>query len=87
MKIIKIHIDGFGRLHGFDIEPDGKLTVFFGHNEAGKTTLHLFIRSMFYGASTKKRLGLKSVYERMRPWKNPEKYGGNMEIEFDNALY
>ncbi|MBQ8933580.1 MAG: AAA family ATPase [Lachnospiraceae bacterium] len=87
MKIIKIHIDGFGRLHGFDIEPDGKLTVFFGHNEAGKTTLHLFIRSMFYGASTKKRLGLKSVYERMRPWKNPEEYGGSMEIEFDNARY
>ncbi len=87
MKILKIQIDGFGKLHQFEVEPDGNVTVFFGHNEAGKTTLHLFIRSMFYGASTKRRLGLKSVYERMRPWNDPEVYRGSMEIEFEGDRY
>lgn len=87
MKIRKIHIDGFGKLHNFDIEPGPGINVFYGSNEAGKSTLHLFIRSMLYGASTKRRLGAKSCYERMRPWQNPSVYRGRMEIEFEQHSY
>lgn len=87
MKIKKIHIDGFGKLHDFDIEPGDGITVFCGCNEAGKSTLHLFIRSILYGASTKRRLGARSCYERMRPWQHPEIYRGRMEIEFEQQRY
>ncbi len=87
MKITKIHIDGFGKLHDIDIELDEGITVFGGRNEAGKSTLHLFIRSILYGASTKRRLGMKSVYERMRPWNRPEIYRGRAEIEFEQQCY
>lgn len=87
MKIKKIHIDGFGKLHDFDIEPGDGITVFCGCNEAGKSTLHLFIRSILYGASTKRRLGARSSYERMRPWQHPEIYRGRMEIEFEQQRY
>ncbi len=87
MKIIKIHIDGFGKLHNLDIEPGEKVTLFYGLNEAGKSTLHLFLRSIFYGASTKRRLGMPSVYERMRPWQNPEIYRGRIEIEYEYQKY
>ena len=87
MKIRKIHIDGFGKLHDIDIEPGEGITVFGGRNEAGKSTLHLFIRSILYGASTKRRLGIKSVYERMRPWNRPEIYRGRAEIEFEQQRY
>ncbi|MDO4961243.1 MAG: AAA family ATPase [Eubacteriales bacterium] len=87
MKIKKIHIDGFGKLHDFEITPGDGITVFFGYNEAGKTTLHLFIRSILYGASVKKRVGTKSIYERMRPWRQPSVYRGRMEIEHEQQTY
>lgn len=87
MKIIKIHIDGFGKLCDLDIEPGDRITVFGGKNEAGKSTLHLFIRSILYGASTRRRLGGRSVYERMRPWNRPEIYRGRAEIEFEQQRY
>ena len=87
MKIKKIHIDGFGKLHDFDIELGDGINVFCGQNEAGKSTLHMFIRSVLYGASNKRRLGARSIYERMRPWKNPEVYRGRMEIEFERQRY
>ena len=87
MKIRKIHIDGFGKLCDIDIEPGDGITIFGGRNEAGKSTLHLFIRSILYGASTKRRLGNKSIYERMRPWSRPEIYRGRVEIEFEQQRY
>ena len=87
MKITKIHIDGFGKLHDYDVEPGDGITIFGGRNEAGKSTLHLFIRSILYGASTKHRLGAKSIYERMRPWTRPEIYRGRLEVEFEQQRY
>jgi uncharacterized protein YhaN len=50
MKIQKIHIDGFGVWNDKDFGPlDPGLNVFYGPNEAGKSTLMGFIRSMFFG--------------------------------------
>ncbi len=50
MRIDSIEIDGFGR---FDREVFGPfsrgLTVIHGPNEAGKSTLHAFIRTMLFG--------------------------------------
>lgn len=56
MKISDIHIDGFGVWHDLQL---GKLspevTVFYGPNEAGKTTLMQFVRSVLYGVSPVRR--------------------------------
>ncbi len=50
MKITDIQVDGFGVWKGLTVESlsDG-MTVFYGENEAGKTTLMQFIRSMMFG--------------------------------------
>ncbi|MGW8255981.1 MAG: ATP-binding protein [Thermoguttaceae bacterium] len=63
MKINALEIDGFGicsalRIEGF---ADG-LSVLYGPNEAGKTTLLQFIRSMLYGFSPDRRRYLPPVY-------------------------
>ncbi len=53
MKITDLEIDGFGawsRLRLDDLSEG--LTVLFGPNEAGKTTLLQFIRSVFFGVSS-----------------------------------
>ena len=56
MKISDLQIDGFGVWSDLKLErfSDG-LTVFCGPNEAGKTTLMQFIRSVLYGFSTERR--------------------------------
>ncbi len=56
VKISDLQIDGFGVWSDLKLErfSDG-LTVFCGPNEAGKTTLMQFIRSVLYGFSTERR--------------------------------
>ena len=56
MKINRVQIDGFGVWGGLAIgELDAGLNVFYGPNEAGKTTLLQFIRSMLYGFSPERQ--------------------------------
>ncbi len=56
MKITDIQVDGFGVWKGLFIESLGDdITVFCGQNEAGKTTLMQFIRSMLFGFSEDRR--------------------------------
>ena len=44
MKILSLHIDGFGKFHNRDISFQDGLNVVYGKNEAGKSTLHTFIK-------------------------------------------
>lgn len=52
MKITDLQVDGFGVWKGLTVESiSDEVTVFCGYNEAGKTTLMQFIRSMMFGFS------------------------------------
>ncbi len=57
MKIKDIQIDGFGVWSELSVHsmPD-TMTVFYGPNEAGKTTLMHFLRTMFYGFTEHRRM-------------------------------
>ncbi|HND54135.1 MAG TPA: AAA family ATPase, partial [Pirellulaceae bacterium] len=56
MKITDVRIDGFGVWSNLSVHRlDGETTVFYGPNEAGKTTLMQFIRTMLYGFSRERR--------------------------------
>ena len=56
MKITDIRVDGFGVWNELSVDElsDG-VTLFFGRNEAGKTTLMQFIRAVLYGFSPERR--------------------------------
>ena len=62
MKINALEIDGYGVWTGLEIErlSDG-LSVLYGANEAGKTTLLQFIRSMLYGFSPARGNGISRL--------------------------
>ncbi len=50
MRIEELYLDGFGRFHQRRIGPlVGAMTVFYGPNEAGKSTLLAFIRAILFG--------------------------------------
>ena len=50
MTLEELHLDGFGHFHQRTFAlADGPVTVFYGPNEAGKTTLLAFIRTILFG--------------------------------------
>ena len=50
MRITGLHIDGFGRFADCSFGPlDRQVTVFYGPNEAGKSTLLEFVRRILFG--------------------------------------
>ncbi len=56
MRITDLEVDGFGVWSGLKLsELAEQLNVFYGPNEAGKTTLMQFVRSMLYGFSPERR--------------------------------
>lgn len=56
MKITDIHVDGFGVWNTMAVDDlSAGVTLFFGRNEAGKTTLMQFLRAVFYGFSPERR--------------------------------
>ncbi len=56
MRITDIRIDGFGVWNTISVdELSPGITLFYGPNEAGKTTLMQFIRAVLYGFSPERR--------------------------------
>ena len=56
MRVTDLHVDGFGvwtELHLGELSD--RVTLVFGANEAGKTTLMQFLRSVLYGFSPERR--------------------------------
>ena len=50
MRIQNLHIEGFGHFHQRNFEPvSSPVTVYYGPNEAGKSTLLAFIRAILFG--------------------------------------
>lgn len=76
MKIIELHIYGYGKLENYHISSLNKLQVFYGENEAGKSTIMSFIHSILFGFPAK-----QSAELRYEP-KNNSKYGGKIKAFF-----
>ncbi len=56
MKITDMHVDGFGVWNSLSVkELNEGMTLFYGPNEAGKTTLMQFVRTVLYGFSEERR--------------------------------
>ena len=83
MRIRELHIDGFGRFSGVEYGPlEGSVTVFYGPNEAGKSTLLEFVRRVLFGFP--RRSGRVNAYPAMAGGR----YGGRIAIEdSDGRLY
>lgn len=79
MKITDLKIDGFGVWHDLTLRGmSPELTVFYGPNEAGKSTLMQFMRSVLYGVSPTRR-------ERYLPPVKGGRPGGSLKVQTDNG--
>ena len=55
MRLEELYLDGFGRFHQQAIGVSEPVTVFYGPNEAGKSTLLAFVRAVLFGFPTRGR--------------------------------
>lgn len=87
MKLIKCHIENFGTLQAADIDFNGGLTVIKEDNGFGKSTLAVFIKSMFYGLSqTTKRSIDENDRKKYTPWQGGA-FGGTLDFEMGDKQY
>lgn len=81
MKLLKLHIDNFGKLTDFDYDFNANLNPLLKDNGWGKTTLAAFIKAMLYGMKKSAKKNLREN-ERLKytPWQGGT-YGGALEFE------
>lgn len=88
MKILSLHIDGFGKFHNRDISFQDGLNVVYGKNEAGKSTLHTFIKGMLFGIERQRgRASKNDTYSKFQPWTQSGVYEGHLRVECDGQIY
>jgi len=60
MHIKEIFINKYGKFEDFKLPMQRGFNLIYGENEAGKSTLHSFMRRMFYGMQQRDRGGVKT---------------------------
>ena len=88
MKLLELHIDGFGKFHDRTISFKDGINIIYGKNEAGKSTLHTFIRGMLFGIERGRgRAAKNDTYSKFEPWENSGTYEGWLRLEKDGTIY
>jgi len=88
MKLLSLHIDGFGKFKNKDLQFADNMNIIYGYNEAGKSTIFMFIKAMFYGLERAKGRASKSdTWTKFKPWGNGDIYGGNLRFSYHDNDY
>lgn len=88
MKLIELHIHGFGKFHDRTVSFEDGLNIVYGKNEAGKSTLHTFIRGMLFGIEKQRgRASKHDLYNKFEPWENSGTYEGTLRLEHQEMIY
>lgn len=86
MKINKLRINGYGKFSDKEITLGKGLTIIFGRNEAGKSTIQSFIKAMLFDFPRKNvdKEGRLPEQKKYKPWTGPV-FGGMIEIDMDDG--
>ena len=88
MRLLDLHIDGFGKFFDRSVSFEDGLNIVYGKNEAGKSTIHTFIRCMLFGLERGRgRAAKNDLYTKYEPWDNRAVYGGRLRLEKDGVVY
>lgn len=88
MKLLDLHITNFGKFHDCSLAFKDGLNVVYGKNEAGKSTLHSFIRGMLFGMERQRgRAARTDQFSKYRPWEAKGNYEGQLRLESGGHIY
>jgi len=86
MKILSLDIAAFGKFKNYHLDLPDNMTVVFGENENGKSTVMSFIRMMFYGNTGKTSDIDKNPRIKYRPW-DSDLMAGSITFEHSGKNY
>lgn len=88
MRLLDLHISGFGKFHDTSVSFQDGINIIYGKNEAGKSTLHTFIRGMLFGLERQRgRAARNDLYSKYEPWENSGTYEGKLRLESEGIIY
>ena len=83
MLIQKLTLSDFGKFHNYEIALKPGLTIVYGENESGKSTIHTFVKGMLFGVERLRGRAAATkgdLYMRYLPWEYPGAFRGSMDI-------
>lgn len=86
MKLLKCHIENFGKLSDYNYTFENGLNTIKEENGFGKTTFAAFIKAMFYGMEVKRNSKVLIDRKKYMPWQGGA-FGGSIEFEINNKKY
>lgn len=87
MRILRCHIENFGKLKDLAIDFTDNLHIIHENNGWGKSTLAAFIKVMFYGFTNEgKRSEAENERKKYKPWQGGV-YGGEITFEVNQKTY
>ncbi|MCD7744422.1 MAG: AAA family ATPase [Lachnospiraceae bacterium] len=88
MEIQELIIKRYGKFSDYRMMFRPGINIISGGNETGKTTIHSFIRAMFYGLNRARgRAARMDEYQLRQPWDSPGAFLGSMRISEDGEIY
>lgn len=88
VEILELNLKSYGRFENHTIALKPGINVIYGGNETGKTTIHSFIRAMFFGLGRSRgKAAKKDEYQIRQPWNAPGAFLGSMRILEDGEVY
>ena len=87
MRLIRCHIENFGKLHDYTVDFEKGTHIICEENGWGKSTLAAFIRAMFYGLEGERKRSIEeNERKRYMPWQGGV-FGGQLTFEVDRKEY
>ena len=88
MQIDRAAIFRFGKLADRTVDFAPGINIVYGKNEAGKSTMHTFIRGMLFGIQPQRgRASKNDLYSKYEPWENGGTYEGSLRLEQNGHIY
>jgi energy-coupling factor transporter ATP-binding protein EcfA2 len=88
LEFRELKITDFGKFHQKNISLKEGVNLIYGENEAGKSTLHGFLRGMLFGIDKPRgRASKEDIYTRFQPWENPSLYRGSLDFSVEGKNY
>lgn len=84
MTLIELYIEGFGEIYDYRIILKDGLNIIYGQNAEDNSTLHAFIRIMFFGLPKGEET---ATYTRFSPWGTDFDFGGYIRFMYNSSVY
>jgi len=88
MRIIELQIKNFGKFRDKRLSFEEGINIIYGENEMGKSTIHSFIKGMFFGIEKQRgRIAKNDEYSLRQPWDNPNYFAGALRFENGGKIF